>query len=105
MTNVANLQLGATETTIATGGAINRNLLSVKFFNTSATTTQTVTLFHYPSGGSGIPATTVDMFSILPQESHAIPKDQLILLGNGDVFSGLASSGATITVTTNYVDR
>lgn len=105
MANVVNLQLGITETSIAVGGATNRNIVSLTFFNTSTTTSQTITLYHYPSGGSGSNTTTIREFTIASRQSYVIPKDQLAVLGNGETISGLATTAATVTVTVNYVDR
>jgi len=106
MSTVTNAQLSNTAGAIATGGAPNnRNLLSVKFFNTSSTIDQTITLYHYPSGGSASNTTTVDERALGPREAYVLPKDQLVVLGNGDVFAGKSTDAATVTVTVNYVDR
>lgn len=106
MTTVTNAQLGNSAGAIATGGTPkNRNLLSVKFFNTSSTVSQTVTLYCYPSGGSAGDTTTIDEQVLSPRESYTIPKDQLVLLGNGDVLAGKATTATTVTVTVNFIDR
>jgi hypothetical protein len=106
MSTVTNAQLSNTAGAIATGGSpLNKNLLSVKFFNTSTSASQTVTLYLYPSGGSATDTTTIDEFALGPRESFSIPKDQLVVLGNGDVFAGKATTAATVTVTVNFVDR
>jgi hypothetical protein len=105
MANVANLQLGVTETSIVAGGVTNRNVLSITFFNTSASVSQTVTVYQYPSGGSGSNSTTIKEFTLGARESLVIPKDQLAVLGNGETISGIATTAATVTVTVNYIDR
>jgi calcineurin-like phosphoesterase family protein len=106
MSTVTNAQLSNSAGAIATGTSPkNRNLLSVKFFNTSTTADQTITLYHYPSGGSATDTTTVDEKAIGPREVYVLPKDQLVVLGNGDVFAGKSTDAATVTVTVNYIDR
>lgn len=106
MSTITNAQLSNTAGAIVTGGTPNnRNLLSVKFFNTSTTVSQTVTLYLHPSGGSAGDTTTIEEVALAPRESWVIPKDQLVVLGNGDVLSGKATTAATVTVTVNYVDR
>ncbi len=106
MSTITNAQLSNTAGAIVTGGTpTNRNTLSVKFFNTSTTVSQTVTLYMYPSGGSAGDTTTVEEVALAPRESWSIPKDQLVVLGNGDVLAGKSTTAATVTVTVNYVDR
>lgn len=106
MSLVTNAQLSNTAGAIVTGTSPNnRNLLSVKFFNTSTSVSQTVTLYHYASGGSASDTTTIGEVALGPRESYTIPKDQLVVLGNGDVLAGKATTAATVTVTVNYMDR
>lgn len=106
MSTVSNLQLSNSAGAIATGGTpTNRNLLSVRFFNASASASQTVTLYHYASGGSASDTTTIKEFALGPREDLMIPKDQLMVLGNGDVLAGKSTTATTVTVTVNYVDR
>lgn len=105
MANVINVQLSNSETTITTGGTTNRNILSIKIVNTD-TSTRTFSLYHYPSGGPGSDSNIIKKnYSILASDDYYFKKDELMVLGNGDVLSGIADVASKLTVTINYVDK
>jgi hypothetical protein len=105
MANITNTNLQSTETSLAVGGATPKNLLKVSFFNIDASTTYTVTVYSYASGGSGSDSTTVDEFALPPRTSFTLPKDQLVRLGNGNVFSAKAGTSNKVVATINFEDR
>ncbi len=105
MAKITNAYLLNTETSLAVGGTTAKNVLRVSFFNTDQSTSYTVTVFMYPSGGSGTDATTVNEFALLPRSSFTLPKDQLVRLGNGDVLSAKCGTSNKVVATVNFEDR
>ena len=105
MAKIYNVQLGTTETVIAQGSTIARNVLSLRIVNTD-TATRTFSLYCYPSGGSGSDTTVIKKDYSLPiKDDYYFTKDELFRLGDGETLSGLCDVASKLTVTINYEDK
>ena len=101
---ISNVLLGTSETDICVSGASEtRALLSMTFCNTSSSTV-TITIYVYPSGGSASNTTTVLKEVSLPAKDTFVwsSNEKLILDANNKV-TGIASTDSVVSAMSNYM--
>ena len=98
---IKNQVIGATATTIHTATA-DTAVVSVIFYNAD-TTTRTITLYAYPSGGSAGNGSTIAKFDIPTTDSFIWTGDEKLMLETGGVIAAVADSAAVVTATINYL--
>jgi H2-forming N5,N10-methylenetetrahydromethanopterin dehydrogenase-like enzyme len=102
---IANIVIGATETTIIQSGASeNRAVTGIVFFNAD-TATRLLTIYAYPTGGSATDETTLaKQISIPSLDSYVWETgDMKFILGASDKISAIADVGAKITATPSWL--
>lgn len=99
---IANQVLGATATSILTATA-DSAVVSIIFYNAD-TTTRTVTLYAYPSGGSTGDETTIAKFDIPPEDTFIWTGDEKLMLETSGIISALCDVASKVTATINYLE-
>ena len=98
---IANSQLGVTETNILTATA-ETAVLNLIMCNTTSST-RTVTVYAYASGGSAGDATTiVKDLEIAPYDTFIWAGSEKFILDTSGVVSALSDAATSVTLTVTY---
>ena len=100
--SLANVTLGATETTILTCANAGGSAVKALFITNTDSVARDVTLHVCPAGEAAADENLI-------MDAESVPagdtiKVEGLLLANADVVSGLASAGAVVVVSASYLD-